>query len=84
MGHPRSKHFLRAPSAGGRQLWHEKDKLNDQRAVRPRDLHISHVMFYALPPRVASPAQLHYTGGLYTAAGEKMTVEVLRPSGDAS
>lgn len=81
-GTPPLRAMVRVQAIDSYQLWHRKVKNNDQRAFRPQDLYISHIMFYALPPIMSAPAQLHYTWHLYAEDGSKIIASQLMEGKD--
>ena len=81
-GTPPLRAMVRVQAIDSYQLWHRKVKNNDQRAFRPQDLYISHIMFYALPPIMSAPAQLHYVWHLYAEDGRPIKATHLKATKD--
>ena len=76
-GTPPIRVVLRCISMSTKQLWHKRHKLNHQRGFMPKHVYISHIVFYALPPFMASASHLHTTWQMYTPKGHVATSDNL-------
>ena len=77
-GTPPIRVVLRCILMNTRQLWHKHKKGNDQRGFMPKHVYISHIIFYALPPYMASGMHSHTTWKMYTSAGHQATTDNLK------
>merc|ERR1711966_442938 len=64
-GTPPIRVLLKCISLNTRQLWHKHAKKCDQRGFMPKYVYISHIVFYALPPCMASGIHSHTTWKMY-------------------
>ena len=56
-GTPPLRVILRARAPKKYRLWTRTKKKNNQHALRPQDVYISHMMIYALPANKVAPSQ---------------------------
>ena len=77
-GTPPIRVLLKCISLNTRQLWHKHTKKCDQRGFMPKYVYISHIVFYALPPIMASGMHSHTTWQMYTSTGHVATSDNLK------
>ena len=77
-GTPPIRVMLKCISINTRQLWHKHTKKSDQRGFMPKYVYISHIIFYALPPCMASGMHSHTTWKMYTSTGHQATSDNLK------